>query len=160
MSSDGLLLRNDVLDVAWVEQNYISVKRFLLQMNRIQDERDLHEQQEENGLPPVTMETIEAGVPDFTIKEAKNFEHGKVDRRNMTDLELCSIIDNKLVPKLLKDKTSASIYLLSESKRAALFESLWNESRQARWQNNSRSIFANKIVTETQLRRCLMPSTV
>ena len=156
MSADGLLLREDVLDVTWVEQNYISVKRFLLQMNKVQDERDLQEQKEENGQPPITMETIEAGVPDFTIQEAKNYEYGKVDRRNMTDLELCSLIDNKLVPKLLKHQDPASLYMLPESKRAALFESLWNECRQARWQNNSKGIFANKYVTESQLRRCLV----
>ena len=102
------------------------------------------------------METIEAGVPDFTIQEAKNYEYGKVDRRNMTDLELCSLIDNKLVPKLLKHQDPASLYMLPESKRAALFESLWNECRQARWQNNSKGIFANKYVTESQLRRCLV----
>ena len=155
MSVDGLLLRDDVLDAAWVEQNYISVKRFLLQMNRVADEKDLQDQQKENGLPPVTMEAIEAGVPDFAIQDARRFEYGKVDRRNMTDLELCSFIDNKLVPKLLKNNPPVSLYNLSESKRTELFESLWNESRQARWQNNSKSIFANKYVTESQLRRCL-----
>lgn len=155
MSADGLLLREDVLDVAWVEQNYISVKRFLLQMNKVQDEKDLQKQKEENGLSPVTMETIEAGVPDFTIKEAKNNECGNVDRSNMTDLELCSIIDNNLVPKLLKNQDPVSLYLLPESKRAAMFESLWKECRQARWQNNYKGPFAKKYVTESQLRRCL-----
>jgi hypothetical protein len=154
MSEDGLLLREDVLDVAWVEQNYVSPRNFLFQMNRIADEKDLENQQKENGLPPVTMETIEAGVPDFVLKESKVFEYGKVNRSNMTDLELCLLIDQKLVPRSCKDELAASIYQLSESRRAELCELLWRESRDARWHKGAKSVFANKYVTESQLRRC------
>ena len=155
MTADGLLLRKDVLDVAWVEQNYITVKNFLFHMNRGADEKDVQDQEKENSLPPVTMEVIEAGVPDFVLKEAKNFEYGKVNRSKMTDLELCSIIDNNLVPNMFKDKERASIYLLPEPKRTELFSFLWEECRQARWKTNAKGPFANKFVTESQLRRCL-----
>lgn len=155
MSAEGLLLRKDVLDVAWVEQNYITVKNFLFQMNRLPDERDLQAQKEENGRPPITMEAIEAGVPDFVAKEARNFEYGKVNRSKMTDLELCSIIDNNIVPILSKGKEQSSIYLLPEPSKIELFESLWKECRQARWHNHANGPFANKYITESQLRRCL-----
>jgi hypothetical protein len=155
MSEDGLLLREDVLDVAWVEQNYISPRNFLFQMNRIADEKDLENQQKENGLPPVTMETIETGVPDFVLKESKVFEYGRVNRSNMTDLELCALIDTMLVPKVCKERQDASVYLLSESKRAELCEWLWRECLDARRQKGTQSIFANKYVSENQLRRCL-----
>ena len=155
MSADGLLLREDVLDVAWVEQNYISVKNFLFQMTRPADERDIQNQKNENLLPPVTMESIEAGVPDFAAKESSGFGYGKVNNWKMTDLELCSIIDSRLIPKLLNNKPQTSIYMLPESKRGELFDYLWNESCKSRWQNASKGLLAGKYVSESQLRRCL-----
>lgn len=155
MSADGALLREDVLDVAWVEQNYISPRSFLFQMSKVTDEKDIQKQKDENSLPPVTMEAIETGVPDFSLKEAKDFEYGKVNRSNMTDLELCALIDGQLIPKLFKEKPGTSLYLIPEARRAELCEALWRKCREARWGNGTKGVFANKFVTEFQLRRCL-----
>ena len=155
MSDEGLLFREDVLDVAWVEQNYISPRSFLFQMSKVTDEKDIQKQKDENSLPPVTMEAIETGVPDFSLKEAKDFEYGKVNRSNMTDLELCALIDGQLIPKLFKEKPGTSLYLIPEARRAELCEALWRKCREARWGNGTKGVFANKFVTEFQLRRCL-----
>lgn len=160
MSADGLLLREDVLDVAWVEQHYVNPKNFLFQMNRVADRNDIVNQEKENNYPPVTMETIEAGVPDFVLNEAKSNEYGKVNRSNMTDIELCSLIDDKLLPKIIKDGEKTSIYLLSETKREELCNRLWQKCCEGKWRKESKGIFTNKFVSEAQLCRCLciMPS--
>lgn len=156
MSADGQLLREDVLDVTWVEQVYISPKSYLYHMNRIANEHDIIVQKEENQLPPVTLETIEKGVPGFVLKEAQTFEKKRGVRNAMTDLELCSYIDNELLPRLIKGANQSSIYMLPQPERAALANWIWRKSREELYQKGSAdSPFANKTVTEPQLRRCL-----
>ncbi|MBO7487010.1 MAG: hypothetical protein J6T58_00530 [Bacteroidales bacterium] len=156
MSAEGQLLREDILDVKWVEQNYVSPKSFLLNMNRIADAADILKQQKENQLPPVTMETIEAGVPNFVLQEAQSFERERGVRNNMTDLELCSYIDTELVPRLLKNPQSASIYNISESKRAELYEWIWRKYNEVKWKKIPGKVFSGKTLSEVQLRRCLV----
>ena len=155
MTSSGLLLREDIVDVAYVEEIYRSAHNFLFQMNRPSDDKDLQKQAQENDTPAVTMETIEDGVPGFSPQEARAAEFGKVNRSVMTDLELCAFIDGTLVPRLMRGSQPASIYLIPESKRAQICESLWKESLQMRYHSDSRSFFAGRYVTEAQLRRCL-----
>ena len=155
MTADGLLLREDVLDVVWVEQIYTSARSFLYQMNRTSDNDDLSNQQKENALPPVTMSAIEEGVPGFALKEARNNEYGKVNRSVMTDLELCSLLDKKIVPGFYRDGRYDSLYQLTESKRAQMCEILWREYQASRINKDYRSIFSNRYITEAQLRRCM-----
>lgn len=155
MSADGQLLREDVLDVAWVEQNYITPQNFSFQMNRIAGERDIKEQKEENQLPPVTLETIEKGVPGFNLKEAQTFEKEKGVRNAMTDLELCSYIDNELLPRLIKGTTTPTIYMLPAQKRADLANWIWTRYNEVKYKNLPGKIFSAKTITGSQLRRCL-----
>ncbi len=158
MSSEGLLLREDVLDVPFVEQLYTSPRNYLFQMNKITEDGDTARQRDENSTPPVTLETIENGVPGFALKEYRASEYGKVNRSLMTDLELCSYIDNVIVPRYLKDGQAASVYLIPEHKRAEICESLWHESQQARWRSDLKSIFSSKYITRAQLCRCFCVS--
>ncbi len=156
MSDKGLLLREDIIDTAYVEEIYITPRNFLFQMNKPSDgDRDVREQKEENDSPPVTMEKIEYGVSEFDSKEARIFEQGRVDRNRMTDLELCSVVDGQIVPRYFKGATETSLYLLPESQRASICEMLWNESRQARFAKVPGKFLSGKYVTEAQLRRCL-----
>ena len=155
MSENGLLLREDIVDTAYVEEIYISPRNFLFQMNRISGERDLDEQKRENTLPPVTVELIESGVPGFDAKKAHIFEQGRVDRNRMGDLELCGIIDQRIVPEVSKGGQTASIYRVPESRRAAIAETLWRESCQSRYRPDPAGFLGGKYVTEAQLRRCL-----
>lgn len=155
MSADGQLLREDILDVAWVEQNYISPRSFLLNMNRIADATDLLKQQKENNLPPVTLESIETGVPNFALKEAQAFERERGVRNNMTDLELCAYIDSVLIPKIANNSQSVSIYTVPESKRAELCDWIWRKYNEVKWKKIPGRFFSNKNVTEAQLHRCL-----
>ena len=73
----------------------------------------------------------------------------------MTDLELCSLLDKKIVPGLYRDGRYDSLYQLTDSKRAQLCESLWREYQIARMHKEYLSIFSNRFITEAQLRRCL-----
>ncbi len=155
MSANGLLLREDIIDTAYVEEIYISPRNYLFQMNKVSNERDLDEQRKENDAPPITVDLIESGVPDFNAKTAKIFEQGKVDRKKMTDLELCAVVDGQIVPRYLKGSESASIYRLSESKRATICNHLWQECLQSRFGRTPRGFLSGKYVTEAQLRRCL-----
>ena len=155
MSAKGALLREDVLDVAWVEQYYVSPRSFMYQMNKIVDDKEIEKQKEENSLPPVTIDTIENGVPDIVLKEIRMTDLDKFKRRNMSDLELCSLIDGRLLPRYFKEGQEQSIYLLSESKRAEIYELLWGECCKARLQKDAKGVFAHKYITEAQLKRCL-----
>ena len=158
MTSEGLLLREDVLDVPFVEQLYTSPRNYIFQMNKITEDSDIARQQGENTTPPVTLESIESGVPGFTQKDYKANEYGKVNRSLMTDLELCSYIDNVIVPRYIMDSQAASVYLIPEHKRAEICESLWDESQQARWRSDLKSIFSRKYITRAQLCRCFCVS--
>ena len=155
MSKDGLLLREDVIDTRYVEEIYISPRNFLFQMNKVSDERDKDDQSKENCIPPITAEAIESGVPEFNPRDLKVFEQGKVDRNRMTDLELCAAIDGQIVPRYFKDGQPASVYLMPESRRVAICEKLWQESRQYRFNTNAQGLLSGKYVTEAQLRRCM-----
>ena len=169
MSANGLLLREDIIDTSYVEEIYITPRNFLFQMNKVSGERELEEQRKENDLLPITMDRIEAGVPDFDTKRAKIFEQGRVDRNWMTDLELCAVIDRQILPRYLKrepahdpdgqpgprNQPAVSIYLLPETKRADIGNDLWKESRQSLYNRDARGFLAGKNVTEAQLRRCL-----
>jgi hypothetical protein len=155
MSANGLLLREDIIDTAYVEEIYISPRNYLFQMNKVSNERDLDEQRKENDAPPITVDLIESGVHDFNARTAKIFEQGKVDRKRMTDLELCAIVDGQIIPRYFKHSESVSIYRLSESRRATICNNLWQECLQSRFGNAPRGLLSGKYVTEAQLHRCL-----
>ncbi|MBO4670799.1 MAG: hypothetical protein J5640_03030 [Bacteroidales bacterium] len=155
MSSEGLLLREDIEDTAYVESVYVSPRNFLFQMNRISDAKDIADQQKENSLPAVTLESVERGVPGFDPSKAFIAEQGRVNKNRMTDIELCHIIDDVILPsRYFKGATESSLYLLPERKRADLGNALWQEFRNVRYRHSD-SPFSEKTITEDQLRRCL-----
>lgn len=154
MDKNGLLLREDVIDTSYVESVYVSPRNFLYQMNRITDEKIIKEQQDENSLPPITISSIEKGVPDFNPQKVFIQEAGRVNHNLMTDIELCHIIDDIILPRrFFKNEQEASIYLLSKEKRASIGASIWEECHN---RNPRNSLFSGKIVTESQLKRCLV----
>ncbi len=155
MAANGLLLREDIEDIAYVESVYVSPRNFLFQMNRISDGKDIAEQQKENNSPVITLDLIEKGVPEFNPSKAFVAEQGRVNRDKMTDLELCHIIDDLILPaRYFKGGGESSIYLLPHSKRADLGNSIWKESQVVRYRKCD-SLFSEKIITENQIRRCL-----
>lgn len=176
MDASGLLLREDILDTAYVEEIYITPRNYLFQMNRLSDERDLIDQQKENDTPPVTLGAIESGVAGFDVRQALICEQGRVNLSRMSDLELCRVIDEQIVPRYFKGSPDATIYDLPRSTRERICEGLWREndrqghgrnaawnsvrptypeSRDERGSSRTTGFLAGKTVTEQQLRRCL-----
>ena len=163
MNASGLLLREDILDTAYVEEIYITPRNFLFQMNKLTDEKDLLDQQKENETPPVTMSAIESGIPEFDLHQALINEQGRVNHSRMTDLELCRVIDDVLVPRYCRGSREKTIYDLPRKIRARLGEALWQENShisKGRFIHpgflvRSSGYLGGKTVTEQQLRRCL-----
>ena len=154
MAENGLLLREDILDTAYVESIYVSPRNFLYQMNRISNDKIVKEQLSETATPPITLESIERGTPDFNPAKAFIDEAGRINNNRMTDIELCQIIDNQILPsQYFKNGQESSIYLLPESKRNELGNRIWQESRTY---HNNKSVFSGRIITTAQLKRCLV----
>ena len=60
MDEQGLLLREDIIDSAYVEQIYITPRNFLFQMNKYTDERTEEDQKKEKSdTPIITIDLIE-----------------------------------------------------------------------------------------------------
>ncbi|MDO5322304.1 MAG: hypothetical protein Q4F39_07990, partial [Bacteroidia bacterium] len=155
MASNGLLLREDVIDVGYIEEVFITPKNYLYNMRRYSDEKWLSEQKEENmDSAPVTLEVIEKGVPDSEIQILKANEFGRVDYSPMRDNELCNLIDKTYLPRYFKDNEDQSIYLLKESKRAEIGNRIWMSTKNAK--NCSRDGSFNGRVSTKQLKRCLI----
>lgn len=163
MDEKGFLLREDILDIATVEQYYITPRSYLYQMNRYTDENMVNVQKEEkSNTPIVTIDLIERCDPDFDIKQALINEQGKVNRNRMTDLELCRLIDDFYVPRYSRNEVDATLYSLSVSKRNELYYNLKQDLQKSRYANRGdartpigQAGLFGKYATEAQLVRCL-----
>lgn len=110
MSESGIYLRESVIDVAEVESMFVTPRSFLFNMNRLSGEEWKAEQEKDNnGLDPVTLDVIENGIKLTSIERMLVNEAGKANYRAVSDMELCSRIDNDIVPDLGKE----SVYDLS-----------------------------------------------
>lgn len=146
MDASGLLLREDILETAHVESLYGTPRNFLYQMNKIGDEKGMQDQRAENSSSPlITLELIEQGIPDNDISQLLRNESGKHNPNRISDLELCQLIDETYVPRMVRGSDAPSIYQVDHARRVALYEhlqkSLWNTCK--------------KYATDGQLRRCL-----
>lgn len=155
MNSSGLLLREDILDTTYVEEVYITPRNYLFHMNRTgNEERDIQAQKEENDTPPITLDVIETNVPDYEPGLSRTLEQGKVNHSRMTDIELCQLIDDKLLPKIFRNPEEASVYALTQSQRAKLYEWLWKKN-QLSLNRQKEPLLKGRFFTEAQLSRCL-----
>lgn len=140
MDKSGLILREDVVDVADVEHLYGTPRSFLYYMNRLSGEEWLREQERDKGImAPVTIGRIEEGVACQSVERMLSNEHGRNDYRKMDDRGLCNLIDKVILP----DMGKASVYLLSPSERSCIAERLFREY----------------LLPEAQIRRCLHATT-
>lgn len=154
MLKSGLIVREDVIDTSYVEEIYITPRNFLYQMNRITDEKVLEEQKTENKMEPVSLALVEKGVQEFDVQKALINEQGRVNHSAMTDIELCSLIDNVLLPRFLKESDYQSVYSLPVSRRNEIGNLLYMESKRfGKAKNND--LLENKTVSVAQIRRCL-----
>lgn len=139
VDESGMILQDDIIDVRYVEELYVTPRSYLYMMNRYSDEKWMKEQLEEDPLrPAVTLDMIEHASLDESVERMRSNEHGRVDLSSMTDLELCGIIDNEYVPLYGK----CSVYHLTDGEKAEMGNKLWSRFR--------------RRVSEKQIRRCLI----
>lgn len=99
MSKSGVYMRNTVIDVAEVENMFVTPRSFMYYMNRLSGEEWKAEQEKDrNTHPPVTLEVIEQGIGFQTLDRMLINENGRSNYKAMSDLKLCSIVDKQLVP--------------------------------------------------------------
>ena len=153
MRDDGLILREDVVDANYVQEIYISPRNFLFQMNKLTDERVIQEQKEENDTLPVTLDLIERGVEEYDSKRALVLEQGRLNYNEITDLEMCNLIDKVILPRYL-NSNEGSIYDLPVSKRRDIGNAIWMEHRDY-YGLKGDSILCKKKTNSAQIRRCL-----
>jgi len=155
MNSSGLLLREDIVDVKYVEEIYISPRNFLYQMNRVSDDKWESEQKEEKSTSPIiTLELLEGSNSVEDLRAMKANEYGRIDKRRMTDMELCSLIDDHYLSSFKNGSESTlSIYALSASARNALANRIWQDLKVQ--QGRRQDKYPSKTISEKQLIRCL-----
>lgn len=112
MDSRGLIFREDVVSGTYLEHLFGTPRSYLYYMNRISSEEWLKEQEKDNSdAPPITLKMIEYGIKNQTLAQMLSHEHGRSDYRMLTDMQLCEMIDEKLISHIGKE----SVYSLSSS---------------------------------------------
>ena len=137
MNKNGLFLRESVLDIAQVENMFVTPRSFDYYMGRKTSEDWQKEQSKDNlQIPPVRLEDIEAGARMQTLEAMMINENGKGNYRKISDIDLCIEIDQFILPEFGK----GSVYLLSDQEKRKIAELLYRKY----------------LIKETQIRRCLV----
>lgn len=124
---NGMILREDALDINYLHEIYLTPRNFLYQMNRLTDETWVNEQiKESQTLPIVTLETIESNVDGFDLKKMLINEKGRQRYDLLSDLDLCQIIDYEYVPEMAKGD-GLTIYDFEMKKRRDIGNKLWSK---------------------------------
>lgn len=136
MDTNGLILREDVIDTSDVEHLYGTPRAFLYYMNRLSGEEWQKEQKQDNvNATPITIRIIENGISMQTMEQMLRNEHGRNDYRKMSDINLCEFIDKNILPEIGK----TSVYLLTASEKQKIAQFLYLQNR----------------LPEAQIKRCL-----
>lgn len=137
MNKNGLFLRESVLDIAQVENMFVTPRSFDYYMGRKTSEDWQKEQSKDNlQIPPVRLEDIEAGARMQTLEAMMINENGKGNYRKISDIDLCIEIDQFILPEFGK----GSVYLLSDQEKRKIAELLYRKYH----------------INEMQIRRCLV----
>ena len=98
----------------------------------------------------ITLDQIEPKCFGKDIAKMISNEFGRNDKSKMTDIELCSLVDDNFVTRYCKNpeigKCAPSIYMLNPSQRRDVANTIWELSR-------NREI---KFVSEDQIKRCIL----
>lgn len=136
MTEGGVFTRESVLDVAYVESLYGTPRAYNFYMSRKSSEEWEEEQKKDgNGMPPVTLFSIEQGVRADETDRMIIFESGKADYRKISDMELCTELDQ--IARTRYDRQS--VYRLSTKEKQGIAEHLYRV----------------RHISESQIRRCL-----
>lgn len=137
MTESGVFLRESVLDIPQVENLYATPRAFNYYMSRKSSEEWEKEQNKDgNGLMPISLATIEQGVNMHNLDKMLVFEAGKSDYRKMSDIELCTYLDDLARRRYGRH----SVYQLSRNEKVQIAEEVYRLYR----------------LSERQIRRCLV----
>lgn len=136
MHESGIFLRESVLDVAQVENMFLTPRAFDYYMTRKSGE-DWCKEQEKDKLesPPVRLECIERGVNLHSLEKMMAYESGRANYRKMLDSDVCHMIDHEILPRYGKP----SVYTLDKREKNEIAEILYRQFH----------------IGEKQIRRCL-----
>ena len=136
MSESGVFLRESVLDIPQVENLFVSPRAFNWHMTRKSSEEwELEQQRDNNGQPPINLSLIEKGINMTSPGEMLINENGKSNYRRSSDIDVCSEIDNNILPEYSR----TSVYQLSRQEKQQIAEYLYRTQH----------------IGESQIRRCL-----
>ncbi len=124
MSESGVFLRESVLDIAQVENLFVTPRAFNYYMTRRSGEEWEKEQAKDgNGTAPVNLQNIERGVGMHELDKMIIFENGKADYRKISYIELCTELDT-----LARHSFNRySIYQLTENEKTRIANELYYE---------------------------------
>lgn len=136
MNKNGLFLRESVLDIAQVENMFVTPRNFDYHMGRKTSEDWIKEQnKDQNSSSPITLDLIESNVNLTSLHDMMIFESGRADYRRYSDIDLCREIDH-----IVKNEfNSTSIYTLPPENKLKLAKRLCLQHH----------------IGEAQIRRCL-----
>ena len=127
MGTEGVFLRESVLETAMVESLYSTPQAFNYMLSRKSGEDWVKEQDMDSvSCPPFTLENIESplftgglGKEDSLFHMLQN-ERSRFNRSVMTDLRLCGIVDMELA----SGKAPRTVYQLSNEEKICLANEL------------------------------------
>lgn len=136
MTANGVFARDTVLDIPQVENLFVTPRAFNFYMSRKSSEEWEKEQaKDENARPPVNLTTIEEGVNLHNRDTMLIFENGKADYRKISDIDLCTMLDEWARTRYAKH----SVYQLTRKEQIQIAQELYRTYR----------------LNEVQIRRCL-----
>ena len=137
MTESGVFTRESVLDIPQMEAHYGTPRAFNFYMTRKSSEEWEAEQKKDGNLmQPVNLQIIEKGVGMHDIDKMILFENGKADYRKISDMELCTELNN-----LARSRYSRhSVYQLSLKEKQEIAEYLYRV----------------RHIDEAKIRRCLV----
>ena len=122
MSESGVFLRESVLDIPQVENLFVTPRVFNYYMSRKSSEEwDKEQAKDGNGQAPVNLTSIENGISLHNTNHMHAFEAGKADYRKITDIELCTMLDNLARTRYGRH----SVYQLTRQEKAQIAEELY-----------------------------------
>lgn len=137
MTESGVFTRESVLDIPQVEALFGTARNFNFYMSRKSSEEwEAEQQKDENGQAPVNLDLIEQGVAIDNTSKMRLFEKGKGDYRKISDIELCTELDQMARKKYGR----YSVYELSLKEKNEI----------------AKDLYRVRHISESQIRRCLV----
>lgn len=122
MNTEGMILPETVIDIADLQHQFSTARTYIYYLNRLSGDAWIKEQfQDNNGLEPISIETIEKGINYQDLRSMLANEYGRANYKSLNDIQLCDEIDRRILPKYFSGRT---VYELSQSEHVKICEYL------------------------------------